>query len=43
LVKEELTDNIDYCGNKLNLIDINQNDFLQKLDDIYNKRKNVIV
>jgi hypothetical protein len=43
LVKEKLSDNLDYCGNKLNLVDINQTDFLQKLEDIYNERKNVVL
>jgi len=42
-IKEELKDNIDCCGNKLNLININQLDFLRNIDEIYNKRKNVIL
>jgi hypothetical protein len=42
-IKEELKDNIDCCGNKLNLININQFDFLRNIDEIYNKRKNVIL
>jgi len=41
LLKEELKDNIDFCGNKLNLLDMNQDIFLLKVDEIYNKRKNV--
>jgi chromosome segregation ATPase len=42
-IKEELKDNIDYCGNKLNLINFNQLDFLRNIDEIYNKRKNIIL
>ena len=41
LREEELKNNIDFCGNKLNLINLNQDIFLVKVDEIYNKRKNV--
>jgi hypothetical protein len=43
LIKEELKDNIDYSGNKLNLININESQFEMKIKEIYNKRKNVII
>lgn len=43
LMKQELKDKIDFCGNKLNLLEINESDFLVKVDEIYNKRKNVIL
>jgi len=42
-VKEELKDNMDCCGNKLNLINIKELDFLINIDEIYNKRKNIIL
>jgi hypothetical protein len=41
LIKEQLKNLIEYCGNKLNLININENDFLYKIKEIYDKRKNV--
>ena len=43
LMKEKLQNNIDYCGNKLNLINITQEDFINKIETIYNERKNIIV
>jgi len=43
LIKEELKDNIDYCGNRLNLININELQFKIQINEIYNKRKNVII
>jgi len=43
LMKENLRDCIDCCGNKLNLINIEETLFLLKIDEIYNKRKNVIL
>ena len=42
-MKPELKNNIDFYGNKLNLINLEQTDFLLKVDEIYNKRKNVII
>ena len=42
-MKPELKNNIDFYGNKLNLINLEQTDFLMKVDEIYNKRKNVII
>ena len=42
-MKEELKNSIDFYGNKLNLINLEQNEFLLKVDEIYNKRKNVII
>ena len=43
LIKEKLSDNIDCCGNKLNIVDISQHDFLLKVDELYNQRKNIIL
>jgi len=43
LLKEKLKDKLDYMGNKINLIDITENEFLKNIDDIYNERKNVKV
>ena len=43
LMKERMKNYIDCCGNKLNLIDINETEFLSRVDEIYNKRKNVIL
>jgi hypothetical protein len=42
-MKERMKNYIDCCGNKLNLIDIDETDFLLRVDEIYNKRKNVIL
>jgi len=43
LIKEELKDKIDSCGNRLNLTYIDELQFKIKINDIYNKRKNVII
>ena len=43
LMKEQMKNYIDCCGNKLNLIDIEEIEFLSRVDEIYNKRKNVIL
>ena len=44
LMKEKLKNNIDFCGNKLNLINnLNENNFILKVDEIYNSRKNIII
>jgi hypothetical protein len=43
LREEELKDNIDTCGNKLNLINIDESQFKIKINEIYNKRKNIII
>ena len=39
LLKEQLINNLEYHGNKLNIIDINEDTFLEKIDIIYNTRK----
>jgi len=41
LIKEKLKNKLDWCGNKLNLIDIEESYFLLKIDKIYNNRKEV--
>jgi len=43
LMKEKLQNNIDYCGNKLNLINITHENFINKIETIYNERKNIII
>ena len=43
LIKEELRNNIDTCGNKINLINMDESQFKIKINEIYNKRKNVII
>ncbi len=43
LIKEELKNNIDSCGNRLNLINMNEIEFKIKIHEIYNKRKNIII
>ena len=43
LIKEELKSDIDYCGSRLNLININESQFNIKINEIYNKRKTVVV
>ena len=39
LLKEQLINNFEYHGNKLNIIDMNEDTFLEKIDIIYNTRK----
>jgi len=41
LIKEQLKNSIDYCGNKLNLININESEFIEKIEIIYDLRKEV--
>jgi len=41
LLKEKLKDKLDYMGNKINLLNITENEFLKNVDDIYNERKNI--
>jgi hypothetical protein len=44
LMKEQLKNNIDFCGNKLNLInDLDEDNFILKVNEIYNSRKNIII
>uniref|UniRef100_A0A6C0EF49 DUF3627 domain-containing protein n=1 Tax=viral metagenome TaxID=1070528 RepID=A0A6C0EF49_9ZZZZ len=43
LIKEELKNDIDSCHNKLKLINIDELQFKIKINEIYNKRKNVII
>ena len=40
LVKENLR-NINFMGNKINLVDITEDEFIRKIEDIYNERKNI--
>ena len=42
LIKEQLNNNIEYNGNNLNLINIEQETFIIKVNEIYNKQKNAI-
>ena len=39
LLKEQLINNIEYYRNKLNIIDINEDTFLENIETIYNTRK----
>ena len=41
-LKENLVDKVEYCGNKLNLISINESEFIDMLKEVYDKRKDVI-
>ena len=41
LIKEQLKNSIDYCGNKLNLININESEFIEKIEIIYDLRKEI--
>ena len=43
LIKEELKNDIDYCGSRLNLKNIDETQLKIKINEIYNKRKNVII
>jgi hypothetical protein len=39
-MKEKLRNKIDFCGNKLNILDdFNENYLLHNIDDIYDLRK----
>ena len=38
-LKEQLSESVDYCGNEMNLIDINEIEFINIIKDIYEKRK----
>ena len=42
-MKEELKSKVTYCGNKLNLSKIKEDKFLNSIDILYNKRKDVIL
>ena len=42
LIKEKLKNDIDYCGSRLNL-KIDESQFNIKINEIYNKRKTVVV
>ena len=43
IIKEKLNYNIYYCGNNFNLIKLDDETFMIKINEIYNKRKNVII
>ena len=43
-MKEKLRNNIDFCGNKVNLKnDFTENDLLSKINEIYDSRKNIVI
>jgi phage anti-repressor protein len=42
-MKEQLKCHVDYCNNRMNLIDINEKIFLKRIDEIYNQKNNVSV
>ena len=41
-IKEQLKSHIDFCGNKLNILNISHSNFVNKIDEIY-KEKNIIL
>ena len=42
-LKEKLRKKVEYCGNEMNLIDINENDFIDTIKNVYDKRKEIII
>ena len=42
-LKEKLKKKVEYCGNEMNLIDINENDFIDTIKLVYDKRKEIII
>ena len=42
-LKEKLRKKVEYCGNEINLIDINENDFIDTIKLVYDKRKEIII
>jgi hypothetical protein len=42
-LKEKLKKSVEYCGNEMNLISINENEFIEIIKDIYEKRKLVLL
>ena len=43
LMKEQLKNFIDFCGNRLNLINLDESEFIIRVDTIYNSRKDIII
>ena len=43
-MREQFKNNIDFYGNRLNLInDLDKNNFILKVNEIYNSRKNITI
>jgi hypothetical protein len=42
-LKEKLKDQVDYCGNELNLISISETNFIDMLKEVYDKRKDIVI
>ena len=42
-IKEQIKDKLDICNNKLNIIDINHNSFVEKINQIYQQKNHVIM
>jgi len=42
-LKEKLKKKVEYCGNEMNLIDINENNFIDTIKLVYDKRKEIII
>jgi len=42
-LKEKLKKKVEYCGNEMNLIDINENDFIDTIKLVYDKRKEILI
>lgn len=41
-MKEQMKTQLDYNGNKLNIINISENEFLNKIQEIYDERKHIL-
>ena len=42
-IKEQMKDKLDICNNKLNIINIDNNSFVEKIDQIYQQKNHVIM
>ena len=42
-IKEQMKDKLDICNNKLNIIDIDHNSFVEKINQIYQQKNHVIM
>ena len=42
-LKETLKKKVEYCGNEMNLIDINEIEFIDIIKNVYDKRKEIII
>jgi len=42
-LKEKLRKKVEYCGNEMNLLEINETDFIDTIKIVYDKRKEIII